>query len=38
MDSIEILKWKEVYEGLEAACDKCKEFTHIVGNVVIKSA
>ena len=38
MDSIEILKWKEVYEGLEAACDKCKEFTHVVGNVTIKNA
>jgi len=38
MDSIQILKWKEVYEGLEAACDKCKEFTHVVGNVTIKNA
>ena len=31
--SIEILKWKEVYEGLEEACDRCKDFTHVVGNV-----
>jgi predicted phosphate transport protein (TIGR00153 family) len=38
MDSIEILKWKEVYEGLEEACDRCKDFTHVVGNVTIKSA
>jgi predicted phosphate transport protein (TIGR00153 family) len=37
-DSIEILKWKEVYEGLEEACDRCKDFTHVVGNVVIKNA
>jgi predicted phosphate transport protein (TIGR00153 family) len=37
-DPIEILKWKEVYEGLENACDQCKDFTHIVGNVVIKNA
>lgn len=37
-ESIDILKWKEVYEGLEEACDRCKDFTHAVGNVVIKSA
>lgn len=37
-DPIEILKWKEVYEQLENACDQCKDFTHIVGNVVIKNA
>ena len=35
---IEILKWKEVYDGLEAACDLCKEFTHTLGNVIIKNA
>jgi predicted phosphate transport protein (TIGR00153 family) len=37
-ESIEVLKWKEVYEGLEEACDRCKDFTHVVGNVVIKNA
>jgi predicted phosphate transport protein (TIGR00153 family) len=37
-ESIEILKWKEVYDGLEEACDRCKDFTHVVGNVAIKSA
>jgi len=35
---IEILKWKEVYDGLENACDQCKDFTHILGNIVIKNA
>jgi len=35
---IEILKWKEVYEGLEEACDACKNFTHVLGNVVLKNA
>lgn len=34
----EILKWKEVYDGLEDACDRCKDYTHILGNVVIKNA
>jgi uncharacterized protein len=37
-DPIEILKWKVVYDELESACDECKDYTHILGNVVIKNA
>ena len=37
-DSIEIMKWKEIYDGLEDACDACTDFTHALGNVLIKSA
>ena len=37
-DSIEIMKWKVIYDGLEDACDACTDFTHVLGNVVIKSA
>ncbi len=37
-DALEALKWKEIYQGLEDACDSCKDYTHIIGNVVIKSA
>ena len=37
-DPIEVLKWKEVYDSLEHACDGCKDYTHILGNVVIKNA
>ena len=35
---IEIMKWKVVYDQLEDACDACKDFTHILGNVVVKNA
>jgi predicted phosphate transport protein (TIGR00153 family) len=35
---LEILKGKEVYEGLEDACDQCKDYTHVVGNVVVKNS
>jgi predicted phosphate transport protein (TIGR00153 family) len=35
---IEILKWKEVYQGLEDACDECKDFTHTIGNILTKNA
>ena len=38
VDPIEILKWKEVYQGLEDACDECKEYTHVIGNIVTKNA
>lgn len=37
-DPIEILKWKEIYDGLEDACDQCKNYTHIIGNIVVKSS
>jgi predicted phosphate transport protein (TIGR00153 family) len=37
-DPIDILKWKVVYDELENACDECKDYTHILGNVVIKNA
>jgi predicted phosphate transport protein (TIGR00153 family) len=35
---VEIMKWKEIYQGLEDACDECKDFTHVLGNVVVKNA
>lgn len=38
LDPIAVLKWKEIYQGLEDACDKCKDFTHVVGNIVTKNA
>ncbi|MEA2564060.1 MAG: uncharacterized protein QOH06_5564 [Acidobacteriota bacterium] len=37
-DPLEILKWKEIYQGLEDACDQCKNYTHIIGNIVVKSS
>lgn len=37
-EPIEILKWKEVYEGLEQACDSCRDYTHILGNVLVKNS
>ena len=37
-DALEVMKWKEIYQGLEDACDKCKDFTHVLGNLLIKNA
>ena len=36
LDPVEILKWKEVYQGLEEACDECKDYSHVVGNILAK--
>ena len=35
---LEIMKWKEVYDSLENACDECKDYTHVLGNVILKNA
>jgi predicted phosphate transport protein (TIGR00153 family) len=37
-DPLDILKWKEVYDGLENACDQCKDYSHIIGNLVVKNS
>jgi uncharacterized protein len=37
-DALEVMKWNKIYQDLEDACDKCKDFTHVLGNVVIKNA
>src|ERR1700730_12480036 len=37
-DPIEIMKWKEVYQGLEDACDSCKHYSVVLGNVVIENS
>jgi len=35
---LQVLKWKEVYQGLEDACDHCRDYTHAVGNVLVKNS
>src|SRR5688572_33298870 len=37
-EPVEIMKWKEVFDRLEDACDACKDFTHVIGNIVTKNA
>ena len=31
-----VLKWKEVYEKLEAAVDRCENVANIIESVIIK--
>ncbi len=35
-DPVAILKWKEVYDGLENACDACKDVGNTLHDIVIK--
>ncbi|MGE0157707.1 MAG: DUF47 domain-containing protein, partial [Geobacter sp.] len=35
---IELLKWKEIYETLETATDKCEEVANILESVMVKNA
>lgn len=37
-DPIEVIKWKELYEHLETAIDKCEDAANIVEAVVLKNA
>ena len=35
-DPVEVMKWKEIYEDLETATDKCEDVANIVEGVVLK--
>ena len=37
-DPIEIIKWKEIYEVLEACTDKCEDVADVLESVVLKAA
>lgn len=37
-DPIKVIKWKEVYDRIEAAVDKCEDVAHIIESVVVKYA
>lgn len=35
---LEVMKWKEVYQGLEQACDACRSYSNILASVILKNA
>jgi uncharacterized protein len=37
-DAIKLIKWKEIYETLERATDKCEDAANILESVVMKNA
>ena len=37
-DPVEIIKWKDLYEGLEDALDACEQLADTVRGVMVKNA
>jgi len=37
-DPIQIIKWKEVFEVIETAVDKCEDVANVIEGVILKSA
>jgi hypothetical protein len=37
-DAITVIKWKEVYENLESATDRCEDVANIIEGVVLENA
>ncbi|MGH9365569.1 MAG: DUF47 domain-containing protein [Thermoanaerobaculia bacterium] len=36
--AIEVIKWKDIYEGMEACIDQCAAVAHVLESVVLKHA
>ena len=37
-DPIAVIKWKEIYEMLETATDRCEDVANIIEGVVLENA
>ena len=37
-DPVEIIKWKEIYENIETAIDKCEDVANVIEGIVLKNA
>ncbi len=37
-DPLEVIKWKEIYEGIEYAIDKCEDVANIIDSILVKNA
>jgi len=37
-DPLMIIKWKEIYDRIESAVDKCEDVANVVESVVVKYA
>ena len=38
IDPLIVIRWKDVYEGLERALDACETAANVIGNIVVKNA
>lgn len=37
-DPLYVIKWKEIYEGIEAAIDKCEDVANTIESILVKQA
>jgi predicted phosphate transport protein (TIGR00153 family) len=37
-DPVQIIKWKEIFEVMETAVDKCEDVSNVIESVILKSA
>jgi uncharacterized protein Yka (UPF0111/DUF47 family) len=35
---VQIIKWKEIYEVIETAVDKCEDVANVIEGVILKNA
>jgi predicted phosphate transport protein (TIGR00153 family) len=38
VDPLVVIRWKDIYEGLEDAVDACETAANVLGNIVVKNA
>ena len=38
IDPLIVIRWKDIYDGLEKAIDACEHAANVIGNVVVKNA
>jgi hypothetical protein len=38
VNPVEIIKWKEIYENIETAIDKCEDVANVIEGIVLKNA
>jgi len=37
-DPVQIIKWKEIFEVMEAAVDKCEDVSNVIESIILKNA
>jgi uncharacterized protein Yka (UPF0111/DUF47 family) len=37
-DPLEVIKWKDIYEEIESATDRCEDVANVLDSIVLKNA
>ena len=38
VDLAYVIKWREIYEHMESAIDRCEDVANVIENIVVKNA